>query len=68
MYAEHFSLANTPYGIASSAAHPTKAVVTRLQNDVVSLDMLAETGLFSNLSEDMVALSQISRSENSMYR
>ena len=36
-YAEHFSLANLPYGIASSSAHPEKAVATRLHDFVIFL-------------------------------
>ncbi|KAI0023550.1 fumarylacetoacetase [Xylariomycetidae sp. FL0641] len=36
-YAEHFSIANIPYGIASDGSHPDKAVVTRLGDDVIFL-------------------------------
>ncbi|KAI5917319.1 fumarylacetoacetase [Camillea tinctor] len=36
-YAEHFSIANIPYGIGSDASHPNKAVVTRLEDNVFFL-------------------------------
>lgn len=36
-YAEHFSIANLPYGIASSKSHPEKAVATRLEDVVIFL-------------------------------
>lgn len=36
-YTEHFSIANLPYGIASSKTHPEKAVATRLEDVVIFL-------------------------------
>ncbi|KAI1337460.1 fumarylacetoacetase [Xylariaceae sp. FL0016] len=36
-YAEHFSIANIPYGIASDESHPDKSVVTRLGDNVFFL-------------------------------
>lgn len=60
MYAEHFSLANIPFGIASSVAHPTKSVVTRLQDNVIFLDQVAEAKALKGLSEDLIeSLSQV---------
>ncbi|EPE34793.1 FAH [Glarea lozoyensis ATCC 20868] len=52
MYADHFSLNNLPFGIASSTAHPTRCVVTRLRNTVIFLDGLQ--GVVS-LSKDLIA-------------
>lgn len=42
-YSDHFSLANIPYGIASTVggAHQEKAVVTRLADKVVFLSDLS---------------------------
>ena len=63
MYAEHFSLANIPFGIASSAVHPAKSVVTRLRNAVIFLDRLVEVGALSDLSSELIgALSQVHKS------
>ncbi|KAH9883346.1 fumarylacetoacetase [Xylariomycetidae sp. FL2044] len=36
-YADHFSIANIPYGVASDESHPNKGVVTRLGDDVFFL-------------------------------
>jgi hypothetical protein len=41
MYSHHFSINNIPFGIASSASHPEKAVATRLEDIVIFLDELA---------------------------
>jgi fumarylacetoacetase len=51
MYAEQFSIAKIPFGIASSSSHPHKSVATRLEDDVIFLDILAEHGLLSSLPE-----------------
>jgi fumarylacetoacetase len=50
-YAHHFSLANIPFGIASSSAHPTPAAVTRLGDDVIFLDALFDAGLFNGIAD-----------------
>jgi len=42
MYAHHFSINNIPFGIASSASHPSKAVATRFEDTVIFLDELAK--------------------------
>jgi fumarylacetoacetase len=62
MYTEHFSLANIPFGIASSTVHPAKSVVTRLCDDVIFLDRLVEANVLSDLSLELIeALSQVQR-------
>ena len=53
MYDHHFSLANIPFSVASSPTHPQPAVVTRLGNDVIFLDVLFKAGIFA----DVVGLS-----------
>lgn len=42
MYASHFSIDNIPYGIASSQTHVSRTLVTRLEDNVIFLDELAE--------------------------
>ncbi|KAE9381064.1 hypothetical protein N431DRAFT_391948 [Stipitochalara longipes BDJ] len=42
MYSHHFSINNIPFGIASSASHPSKAVATRFEDTVIFLDELAK--------------------------
>lgn len=54
MFASHFSIANIPYGIASSAAHPAKSPATRIEDTVVFLDGLAKNGLLSSLPSEVV--------------
>lgn len=39
-YSSHFGIANVPFGVASSSNHPQPACVTRLEDNVVFLDML----------------------------
>ena len=48
-FAHHFSLANIPFGIASSTTHPTPAAVTRIGDDVYFLDKLFELGIFKDV-------------------
>jgi fumarylacetoacetase len=50
-YAHHFSLANIPFGIASSSSHPAPAAVTRIGNDVIFLDVLYDAGLFDGIAD-----------------
>jgi fumarylacetoacetase len=45
-YSNHFSLANIPFGIASSPKHLTPQCVTRLENTVIFLGDLQQSGLF----------------------
>ena len=60
MFAEHFSIANIPFGIASSTTHPTKSVVTRLRDDVIFLDRVAEAGVLRELTKELIeSLSQV---------
>jgi hypothetical protein len=47
-YAHHFSIANIPFGIASSSTHPAPAAVTRIRDHVIFLDALVEDGVFRN--------------------
>lgn len=61
MYADHFSIENIPFGIASSPSHPKKSVTTRLGDDVIFLDILAENGRLSSLIETTIeTFSQVS--------
>ncbi len=55
MYADHFSVKNIPFGIASSPSHPAKSAATRLGDHVIFLDVLAEHGLLSCLPETTIA-------------
>lgn len=54
-YSDHFSLANIPYGIASTVgeAHRERAVVTRLADKVVFLSDLS-----LNISDEVKAALQ----------
>lgn len=45
----HFSIANIPFGIASSLNHPHLAAATRLQNVVIFLDELFENGYLDGI-------------------
>lgn len=49
-YSSHFSLANIPFGIASSTSHPEPSAATRLLNKVIFLDVLAESGIFDSIA------------------
>ncbi|KAJ6034343.1 uncharacterized protein N7446_009092 [Penicillium canescens] len=49
-YSNHFSLANIPFGIASSPRHLTPQCVTRLENTVVFLGALQQSGAFVKIS------------------
>ena len=54
MDADHFSLTNIPFGIATSSIHPRKLVVTRLENNVIFLSELCAAGLLPTLSHATV--------------
>ncbi|PVH82821.1 fumarylacetoacetate hydrolase family protein [Cadophora sp. DSE1049] len=54
MFASHFSVANIPYGIASSAAHPAKSPATRIEDTVIFLDELSKYGLLSSLPSEVI--------------
>ncbi|CAK7219726.1 hypothetical protein SBRCBS47491_003947 [Sporothrix bragantina] len=47
-YAGHFSDRNIPFGIASSATHPSPQAATRIGNSVIFLNDLAKDGLFAS--------------------
>jgi fumarylacetoacetase len=49
-YSSHFSLANIPFGVASSQEHPSPRCVTRLENTVIFLDVLQQTGAFAKVA------------------
>lgn len=51
MYAEHFSIDNIPYGIATSASHVEQSVVTRLGDTVIFLNELAKAGSLPGINE-----------------
>jgi fumarylacetoacetase len=48
-YQSHFSLANIPFGVASSNSHPSPQCVTRLENNVIFLADLQQTGVFAEI-------------------
>ncbi|KAJ5148565.1 hypothetical protein N7448_000143 [Penicillium atrosanguineum] len=48
-YSSHFSIANIPFGVASSKSHPIQCV-TRLENEVVFLVELQQSGIFTEVS------------------
>ncbi|KAF7715703.1 Uncharacterized protein PECH_008531 [Penicillium ucsense] len=49
-YQSHFSLANIPFGVASSKSHPTPQCVTRLENNVIFLADLQRAGAFTGVA------------------
>lgn len=51
MYAEHFSIQNIPFGIATSADHPKKSVVTRIGDTVIFLNELEKAGFLPGVPE-----------------
>ncbi|KAH8820820.1 fumarylacetoacetate hydrolase FahA [Xylogone sp. PMI_703] len=53
MYADHFSINNIPFGIASCALHPKLSVATRFEDTVLFLDELVETGLLDELEGEI---------------
>ncbi|KAJ5536084.1 hypothetical protein N7513_009270 [Penicillium frequentans] len=48
-YSSHFSIANIPFGVASSNNHPEPQCVTRLENKVIFLGVLQRSGLFAGV-------------------
>lgn len=48
-YSSHFSIANIPFGVASSNNHPEPQCVTRLENQVIFLGVLQRSGLFAEV-------------------
>ncbi|KAI0408253.1 fumarylacetoacetase [Xylaria palmicola] len=70
-YAEHFSIANIPYGIASDKSH-SKAVVTRLGDNVFflgDLDLECGKGIRDALAESTLnALAAESKAELKLLR
>lgn len=49
-YSSHFSLANIPFGVASSKNHHNAQCVTRLENKVFFLGDLQRAGLFKKIA------------------
>ncbi|KAF3396434.1 Fumarylacetoacetase [Penicillium rolfsii] len=49
-YQSHFSLANIPFGVASSNSHPSPQCVTRLENNVIFLADLQRSGVFAQVA------------------
>jgi hypothetical protein len=54
MYDSHFSLDNIPFGIASRSSGEVPTVVTRLYNNVIFLQLVAENGLLPMVSAETV--------------
>lgn len=65
MASDHFSIENIPFGIASSAEHPRKAVVTRFEDNVIFLDELVKIDSHSISEETINTFSSVSRKEQS---
>jgi fumarylacetoacetase len=63
MASDHFSIENIPFGIASSAEHPRKAVATRFEENVIILDELAKIDCHSISEETIKTFSAVSRKE-----
>ena len=57
-FAHHFSMANIPFGIASSPQHPKRSAVTRIEDDVIFLDALHSTGLFAAAEDVTIEMFQ----------
>jgi fumarylacetoacetase len=49
-YSSHFSIANIPFGVASSDNHREPQCVTRLENKVIFLGVLQRSGIFAEVS------------------
>ncbi|KAJ5649305.1 uncharacterized protein N7484_003028 [Penicillium longicatenatum] len=49
-YSGHFSIANIPFGVASSNNHREPQCVTRLENKVIFLGALQRSGIFAEVS------------------
>ncbi|KAJ5765031.1 hypothetical protein N7520_004590 [Penicillium odoratum] len=49
-YSSHFSIANIPFGVASSKNHSDPQCVTRLENQVIFLADLQQSGLFAGVN------------------
>lgn len=49
-YGSHFSIANIPFGVASSKSRPSRQCVTRLENTVIFLAELQRQGLFAGIA------------------
>ncbi|KAJ5673207.1 hypothetical protein N7507_002334 [Penicillium longicatenatum] len=49
-YSGHFSIANIPFGVASSNNHREPQCVTRLENKVIFLGVLQRSGIFAEVS------------------
>ena len=49
-YSHHFSLANIPFGVASSKNHTNPQCVTRLENTVIFLSVLHRSGILSQIT------------------
>ncbi|KAH9204711.1 hypothetical protein DL95DRAFT_430279 [Leptodontidium sp. 2 PMI_412] len=54
MFASHFSVANIPYGIASSTTHSAPSLATRIEDTVIFLDELAKYRLLSSLPPEVI--------------
>lgn len=48
-YGSHFSIANIPFGVASSKHRPSRQCVTRLGNTVIFLAELHRQGFFAGI-------------------
>jgi fumarylacetoacetase len=49
-YRSHFSIANIPFGVASSNTNPKPQCVTRLENNVIFLAELQRASVFASIS------------------
>lgn len=49
-YSHHFSSRNIPFGIASSAKHPSPQAATRVRDSVIFLNDCLDAGVFKNIT------------------
>lgn len=50
-YSHHFSSRNIPFGVASSATHPSPQAATRVQDSVIFLQDCHDAGLFKKVTD-----------------
>jgi fumarylacetoacetase len=55
-YTSHFSIANIPYGIASSSRRQKPQAVTRIDDNVIFLSELCTTSAFQSISEQLPSI------------
>lgn len=54
MYADHFSLSNIPFGVASSSEHSKPSIATRFKDDVIFIESLIGAKLLLDIPQSML--------------